>query len=37
MPINVPKKFHIIFHMNYNVKVKHYDQIIIKPWNPTNK
>jgi hypothetical protein len=37
----VPKIFHMIFHMNYHVKVKHnnwnYDQIIIKLWNPTNK
>jgi len=41
MYINVSKTFHITFHMNYHVKVKHinwnYDQIIIKLWNPTNK
>jgi hypothetical protein len=37
MHTNAPKKFHMIFHMNYLVKVKHYDQIIIKPWNLSNK
>jgi hypothetical protein len=37
MHTNVPKIFHMIFHMNYNVKVKHYGQIIIKPWNPINE
>jgi hypothetical protein len=25
------------FHINFHVKVKHYDQIISKLWNPTNK
>jgi hypothetical protein len=33
MHINVPKTF----HMNYHVKAKHYDQIIIKLWSPINK
>jgi hypothetical protein len=33
MHLNVLK----IFHMNYYVKVKHHDQIMIKLWNPTNK
>jgi hypothetical protein len=37
MHTNVAKIFHMTFHMNYNVKIKHYDQIIIKLWNPTNK
>jgi len=32
MHLNVLKKFQMIFHMNYHVKVKHYDQIIIKLW-----
>jgi len=33
MHFNVPKTF----HMNYYVKIKYHDQIIIKLWNPTNK
>jgi hypothetical protein len=33
MHINVSKKF----HMNYYVKIKHHDQIIIKLWNHINK
>jgi hypothetical protein len=30
MDLNVSKIFQMNFHMNYHVKVKYYDQIIIK-------
>jgi hypothetical protein len=31
------KDFSHDFHINNHMKVKHYDQIIIKLWNPINK
>jgi hypothetical protein len=33
MHTNVPKTF----HMNYYMKAKHHDQILIKLWNLINK
>jgi len=29
MHLNVSKDFHMTFHINYYMKVKHYDQIIL--------